>query len=116
MKYILLLFFSLFFICNAHADFQQNVQGGNAYNYKFTSAPTVINVVKAGAGILHTLTIEGGNSSTVNIYDYSSAFPAAQIAGFTTTNALATYLFDVSFSSGCTVTTNGTLQYTVSYL
>ena len=100
----------------AHADGFQNYNVNQPYLYKYASAATTISTIKVGAGILHTLTIEGGTSSVVNIYDGSIPVSGAQIAGFTSTNALATYTFDVGFSSGCTVQSSGALQYTVSYL
>lgn len=112
MKTILSIIILLLFCVPAHAGFQEQVT--TPYLYKFSST-TAVNVIKTGAGILHTLTVEGGTTSAINIYD-GAAISTAQIAGYTTTNALQTYVFDVGFSSGCTVATNGALQYTVSYL
>lgn len=115
MKSLLLSIMIFLFTIPAFADFQQNVQGGSAYTYKFSSSTTV-NVIKTGTGILHTLTVEGGSASPINVYDYGSANASALIASYASTNAVQTYTLDVTFSSGCTVTTNGALQYTVSYL
>lgn len=113
MKTILFLLIFIIGCIPAYADFQDVVQS-QPLLYKFTSVGTVT-TVKTTAGFLHTLVVEGGTTSPINIYDGQGA-TAAQIAGFTTTNAIQTYTFDIGFSSGCVVQTNGALQFTVSYL
>lgn len=113
MKKIILLFVSLLIGAPAWAGFQ-DYPIPQSYLYKFSSTSTVT-TVKLSSGILHTFTVTGGTSSTINIYDGAS-IPSAQIAGWSSTNAPQTYLLDVGFSSGCVITTSSALQYTVSYL
>ncbi len=92
----------------------QNIVQNDPYLYKFASTPTAVNTVKSTAGILHTLTVTGGTTSPINIYD-GQVLTANLIASFSTTNAIATYTLDVGFTSGCTVVTDGALKYTISY-
>lgn len=112
MRIILAVFVSMLFCIPAFAGFQEQVT--TPYNYKFSSS-TAVTVVKTLPGILHALIVEGGSASPITITDGSGP-QSVQIAVFPSTNAIQTYPFDVGFSSGCVVTTNGTLQYTVSYL
>lgn len=117
MKKTLLTIMLAFIAIPAFAGYQEQPIS-QPYLYSFSSGTTV-KVVKSLPGILHTLTVTGGTTSVIDIYDgtLSSSTSLAQIASFTTTNALQTYTFDVGFSSGCTVqTTNTALKYTVSYL
>lgn len=103
-------------LCNgipAYAGFQQPNQD-QPYYYFFASGATV-NRVKSGYGVLHSITVEGGTTSPIDIYDSISG-TGTLIASFTTTNTLQTYPLDVQFTSGCTVVTNNnSLKYTVSY-
>lgn len=114
MRYIILFFLLFVASIPAWAGFQ-DYPINQPYLYKFSSSTTV-NTVKSSAGILHTLTVEGGTTGTIDIFDGSTSGASPSIASFTTTNALTTYTFDVGFSSGCTVITTGALKYTVSYL
>lgn len=99
---------------SAHAQGFQGPIGVQAYKYAYSSS-TAVTTVKSSSGYLHSITVTGGTTSPVDIYD-GAIVSTAQIASYTTTNALQTYFFDVNFSSGCTVFTNGGLKYTVSYL
>lgn len=70
--------------------------------------------VATGSGLLHTITVQGGTTGTIIIYDG----PAANnliIASFDTTNTPATYTFDVEFSVGLVVVTSAATKLTVSY-
>lgn len=112
MKNLLITLLILVYCSPAFA--WQNLTQSEPYKYGFASSVTV-NTIKTGSGILHTLTVQGGTTSTIDIYDSRSA-GGNVISSFTTTNALATYYFDVGFASGCTVVTpSGALKYTVSY-
>ena len=67
-------------------------------------------VCKTGAGLLHTITVTGGTAGTIVVYDNTAA--SGTIPSFSSTNALATYTFNVSFSIGLTVVTSAaTLCY-----
>lgn len=108
-----MLIFLMFLVSCQPAFAWQNITQEAPYQYKFTSSGTVT-TVKSSAGLLHTLVVTGGTTSPVDIYD--GALITSQIMySFTTTNTLQTYIFDVNFSSGCTVVTNGNLKFTVSY-
>lgn len=82
-------------------------------SYFYISTATT-NVVKATAGFLHTITVTGGTTGTIIVYDNAST-SGTIIASFTTTNALQTYTFDVAFGNGCTIITSAATQLTVSY-
>lgn len=117
MKKLILAMFVMMFCSTAHAGYQDIVQN-QPYVYKFVSGTTV-NVVKTLPGILHTITVTGGASSTFEIYDGNPATSTAslpQIASYTATNTAETYTFDIGFSSGCTILNSGAAKYTVSYL
>lgn len=113
MKRIILFLMFLLVCGSAHAQFQGPL-GTQPYLYKFSSLTTVT-TVKSKSGFLHTLTIEGGTTSPIDIYD-GTPVSTAVIASYATTNTAQTYFFDAVFTSGCTVVTNGGLKYSVSYL
>lgn len=71
-------------------------------------------VVKSGAGRLYGITVEGGTAGTIIVYD-NTAGSGTVIASFDSTNALASYMFDVAFSTGLTVVTAAATKLTVSY-
>ena len=70
-------------------------------------------VCKTGAGLLHTITVTGGTAGTIVVYDNTAA-SGTILASFSSTNALATYTFNVSFSIGLTVVTSAATLVTVS--
>lgn len=111
MRILIALMF-VFFCSPAFA--WQNIEQQDPYSYARASSPTTVLNVKSAAGILHVLTVTGGTASTINIYD-APATTANLIYSFTATNALASYILDIGFASGCSVVTNGALQYTISY-
>ena len=70
-------------------------------------------VCKTGAGLLNTITVTGGTAGTIVVYDNTAA-SGTILASFSSTNALATYTFNVSFSIGLTVVTSAATLVTVS--
>lgn len=70
--------------------------------------------VKSGAGFLHSLTVNGGTAGTIIGYD-NTAGSGTVLFSFDSTNALATYLFDIVFSTGLTIVTASATKITVSY-
>lgn len=78
--------------------------------YIVTAATTVL---ATGPGTLHTVTVTGGTAGTIIIYDNTAA-SGRILASIGSTNALATYTFDVAFSIGCTIITSAATALTVS--
>ena len=81
-------------------------------NATYISTATT-NVVKTGAGLLHTIVVQGGTTGTIIGYDNTAA-SGTILFSFDTTVALATYTFDVSFAVGLTVVTSAATKLTVS--
>ena len=71
-------------------------------------------VVKSGAGVLHRITVTGGTTGTIVIYD-NTAGSGTKIADFDTINALASYELNVAFATGLTIVTSAATKITVSY-
>ena len=86
------------------------VEFRNNATYISTATTTV---VKTGAGLLHTIVVQGGTTGTIIGYDNTSA-GGTILFSFDTTVALATYTFDVSFAIGLTVVTSAATKLTVS--
>ena len=84
---------------------------GYLYEYISTAATTT---VKSGAGFFHLMTVGGGTAGTIIIYDNTVA-SGDIIASFDSTNAIATYGFNISFSTGLTIVTSAATKLTVSY-
>ena len=82
----------------------------NNATYISTATTTV---VKTGAGLLHTIVVQGGTTGTIIGYDNTAA-SGTILFSFDTTVALATYTFDVSFAVGLTVVTSAATKLTVS--
>lgn len=117
------------------ADFQADVNGNNKvtlatqiagedltanvikveqrFSPRYISTATTTQV-KAGAGFLHTITVNGGTAGTIIVYD-NTAGSGDFLASFDSTNALATYTFDVTFAVGLTIVTGAATKLTVSY-
>lgn len=70
--------------------------------------------LKTGAGILHTIVVNGGTAGTIIVYDNTAA-SGTIIASFDSTNALATYTFDCTFSTGLTVITSAATKLSVNF-
>lgn len=83
---------------------------GHTSTYISTATTTTI---KTGAGILHTITVNGGTAGTVIVYD-NTAGSGTIIASFDSTNALATYTLNVAFTTGLTIVTGAATKITVS--
>ncbi len=88
----------------------QKVEQRFTPTYISTATTTTI---KSGAGFIHTLTVNGGTAGTIIVYDNTAA-SGTIIASFDSTNALATYTFDVTFSVGLTIITSAATKLTVS--
>lgn len=86
------------------------VENRNNATYISTATTTV---VKTGAGLLHTIVVQGGTTGTIIGYDNTAA-SGTILFSFDTTVALATYTFDVSFAVGLTVVTSAATKLTVS--
>ena len=86
------------------------VEFRNNATYISTATTTV---VKTGAGLLHTIVVQGGTTGTIIGYDNTAA-SGTILFSFDTTVALATYTFDVSFAVGLTVVTSAATKLTVS--
>jgi hypothetical protein len=67
---------------------------------------------KSGSGVLGRIVVQGGTTGTIIIYD-NTAGSGTIIASFDTTNALASYVFNASFATGCTVVTGAATKLTV---
>lgn len=72
-------------------------------------------VVATNACTLHTITCTGGTTGTIKVYDALTATGTPKI-DFDTTNALATYTFDIAFATGMTIVTSAATKLTVSWL
>lgn len=70
--------------------------------------------VKTGAGLLHSIVVTGGTAGTIIVYNNTAA-SGTVIASFSSTNALESYLFDCSFSTGLTIITSAATLLTVNY-
>lgn len=74
----------------------------------------VTTTVKTGAGLLHTLVVNGGTAGTVIVYDNTAA-SGTILASFDSTNALNTYTFDCAFSTGLTIITSAATKVSVNW-
>lgn len=98
----------------AGEDLTNNVQKvEQRFSYATITTGTTT-TIKSGAGFLHTMIVNGGTTGTITIYDNTAA-SGTKIADFDTTNALATYTFDVSFATGLTIVTSAATKLTISY-
>ena len=82
----------------------------NNATYISTATTTVC---KTGAGLLNTVTVQGGTAGTIIGYDNTAA-SGTILFSFDSTNALETYTFNVSFAIGLTVITAAATKLTVS--
>ena len=73
-------------------------------------------LAKTGTGILHTLVVTGGTAGTIVLYDNTEA-SGTVIANLASTNAVDSLPFDVTFTTGLTVSTTAvdTPRLTVIY-
>lgn len=81
---------------------------GHSYTYISTATTTV---VKSGAGTLIGIVVNGGTTGTITVYDNTAASGTTPFV-FDTTNAIASYRFDVGFSTGCTIVTSAATKIT----
>lgn len=86
-------------------------QAGYSFSALATAATTT---VKSGAGQLHMILVTGGTAGTIVVYD-NTAGSGTQIANFDSTNAIATYGFNISFATGLTIVAAANTKFTVIY-
>lgn len=108
--FTLCLLVSLFFYCS-FAFAGPSVKDAYVNNYIVTATTTT---AKTGAGILHAITVEGGTAGTITVYDNTAA-SGTKLADFSSTNAIQTYIFDVTFATGLTIVTSAATSLSVSY-
>lgn len=72
-------------------------------------------LVATNACTLHTITVTGGTTGTIKVYDAITATGTPKI-DFDTTNTIATYTFDIAFATGMTIVTSASTKLTVSWL
>lgn len=113
MLKILLSLFFVFYAVNVFA-WEDRVQQ-QPWKYASISTATTT-IVKTGQGILHNILVTGGTAGTISVYNNTIASGDTLVALFSSTNAIASYPFDIAFSSGCTVVTGGATNITVTYL
>jgi hypothetical protein len=119
LKKLVLLLPLLFVGSLAHAQAPvsscPSSQGSCKYNHISTNATTV---VKSGAGVVHSITIntKGASANIATVYD-NTAGSGTVIAIIDTTGNVGTIILDVGFYTGLTVVTaTGTsADITVSY-
>jgi hypothetical protein len=98
----------------AGEDLTNNIMKVNqVFSNTYISTATTT-TVKTGAGLLHTIVVNGGTTGTCIIYDNTAA-SGTILASFDTTNALATYTFDCSFSTGLTLITSAATKISVNW-
>ena len=79
----------------------------------YISTQTTTQVV-TGPATLHTITVTGGAAGTIIVYDAASGTTGTVIS-FDSTNAIATYTFDIAFGNGIRIATGAATKLTVSY-
>lgn len=97
----------------AGEDLLNNVMRTQSRNNATYISTATTTVVRTGSGHLHSLVVNGGTAGTIIGYDNTAA-SGAIIFSFDSTNALATYIFDVIFSIGLTIVTASATKVTVS--
>lgn len=105
---------------SADGSYNTTVVTNTPIPYKYGNMTTATTTTfKSGAGILHSITINslGTVASTVTVYD-NTAGSGTQIAILNSlSSGQGTYVYDVAFTTGLTITTTGTAapNITVSY-
>lgn len=77
-------------------------------------ASATTTIVKIGIGVLHSITINKSVASTIEVYDNTAA-SGSSIALIAASVAAGTLTYDVEFSAGLTIKTNGASDLTISY-
>lgn len=85
----------------------------NAGSSSYISTATTT-VAKTGAGYLTGITVMGGTTGTITIYDNTAA-SGTILAAFDTTNALAHYPLNATFATGLTIVTSAATKLNVQY-
>lgn len=108
-KFILGILMSILLCGSAFAE---NLKDNNSYSY-FGSGQT-IRTLKTGTAVLKSITVTGGTTGIIAVYDGTSQ-TGTPAASFTTTNTPNTYQFNIVLTEGLTVVTSAATQLTVSY-
>ncbi len=90
---------------------------GESHSFLNVTGATTSTVVKSGAGVLHTLTInKRGTGSVADVYA-DLVGEGSQIASVDTTLSTTAFLYDIAFTSGLTLVTTGAAgaNLTVAY-
>ena len=90
---------------------------GESHSFLNITSATSSTVVKSGAGVLHTITINTrGTGSTCQVFG-DLVGEGSQIANIDTTLSTTAFLYDVAFTSGLTIVTTGAsgANLTISY-
>lgn len=83
------------------------------FGYSFTYISTATGtLVKTGAGVLKSIIVNGGTTGTIVANDNTAA-SGTTIFSFDTTNAIATYNFELAFTTGLYITTSAATKVTV---
>lgn len=84
------------------------------FNHK-NIAGAATTVVKSGAGVLHTMTVNTTAAGAITIYDNTSA-AGTKIATIAASVPIgSTFTFDVAYATGLTIVTAAASDLTVSY-
>lgn len=84
------------------------------YSYSNISTATTT-VVKASAGVLHTIVVNTTAAGAITVYDNTSG-SGTKIATLKASIGENTYMFDTAFTTGLTIVTAGASDITVTYL
>lgn len=72
-------------------------------------------VVKSGAGVLHSITVNTTAAGAITVYDNTAA-SGTKIATIAASPVIgSTFIYDVSFGTGLTIVTAAASDITVSY-
>ena len=85
----------------------------NSYLNKYISTATDT-VVKTGRGKLHTITVGETAAGAITVYDNTAA-SGTIVAVFKASVAEQSFVLDVSFETGLTITTAAASKLSVSY-
>lgn len=87
----------------------------NNDTFSYTNIATATTtVVKSGAGILRSITVNNTAAGAITVYD-NTAGSGTKIATLKASVVEGTYEYNVSFSTGLTIVTAGASDITVSY-
>ena len=83
---------------------------------KYAHLTTGATTLRTTGGVLHSITVNTPAAGSITVADaVSGTTPAIAIITPTSTLGTGTYLFDVGFNTGLTVTLGATMDVTVAY-